>query len=134
MMKYDESQKITALGVVIFSFASVLIMAVVAVLFGAVSALLVLKTNLPESFLKIASVLGGGLGAVIASAFLTAVGKMKGIVSAVIISVAAILAKGIGNSVLDMGGYFNLNGLIGMAFMVLFAFAGSVVGTMMKKR
>ncbi|MBQ7936259.1 MAG: hypothetical protein IJ333_07955, partial [Clostridia bacterium] len=114
MMKYEESQKITALGVVIFSFFAMLLALAIAAAFGGLSALLVLKTNLPESFLKVGSVLGSGLGLVVATAFLTAAGKVKGIIAAAIMAVAMILIKVLGNALMDMGGFFTPNGLVGI--------------------
>ena len=134
MMKYDEPQKITALGVVIFSFFSLVIVLIIAAVFGGLSSLLVLKTNLPESFLKVGSVLGGGLGTIVAAAFLTAAGKVKGIVSAAFITAAEIVLKMVGNTAMDMGGYFSLNGLIGIVFIMLFSLAGGILGTMIRKR
>lgn len=133
MMKYENTQKITALGVVIFSFAAILGALVIAALFGCLSALLVLKTSIPESFIKIGNVLGGGIGMIAASAFLTAAGKVKGILSAGIIATAMILIKVIGNTAMGLGGYFGLSGWIGILFVLLFSVSGGIIGTMMKK-
>lgn len=134
MMKYEDSQKITALGVVIFSFFAMLLALAIAAAFGGLSALLVLKTNLPESFLKVGSVLGSGLGLVVATAFLTAAGKVKGIVATGIMTVMMILIKVLGNILMNMGGFFALNGLIGMVFVVIFTFVGGIIGTAIKNR
>ena len=133
MMKYENTQKITTLGVVIFSFAAIIMAMLIAVLFGGLSALLVLKTSLPESFLKVGSVVGGGLGLLCASAFLTAAGKVKGILASGIIALLTILIKVIGNSLMNLGGYFSVNGLIGILFIIVFSFAGGVIGSMIKK-
>ena len=48
-MKYEEPQKITALGVVIFSFISLLLGLALIALVDVLSAFLVLKTSLPEN-------------------------------------------------------------------------------------
>ena len=134
MMKYEEPQKITALGVVIFSFIAIISAILIAAAFGMLSSFLVLKTNLSENFLKAGSVIGGSLGLVFASAFLTKAGKIKGIISAIIIAVSMILIKIAGNAVMNLGGYFSLNGMIGMLFILIFSFVGSVLGTAIKKR
>ena len=134
MMKYEEPQKITALGVVIFSFIAIISAILIAAAFGMLSSFLVLKTNLSENFLKAGSVIGGSLGFVFASAFLTKAGKIKGIISAIIIAVSMILIKIAGNAVMNLGGYFSLNGMIGMLFILIFSFVGSVLGTAIKKR
>ncbi len=134
MMKNDNSKKITALGVVIFSFLAIAIMIAVTAIFGALSAILVLKTELPESVLKIGNVLGAGLGAIASAAFLTAAGKVKGIVATAIIFFAEVMIKCLGNIWMGLGGYFTMNGLIGILFVLLFSFVGGVIGGMVKKR
>ncbi len=131
-MKYEESQKITALGVVIFSFIALLgCLAVIAAVDG-LTAILVLKTALPEGALKIGSVLGSGIGIILSTALLTAKGRMKGIVSAGIIAGCVLLLKILGNTLLNMGGYFTWNGFVGALFTVVFALIGGVLGAALK--
>ncbi|PWM38603.1 MAG: hypothetical protein DBX52_06720 [Clostridiales bacterium] len=133
-MKYEEPQKITALGVVIFSFISLLLGLALIALVDVLSAFLVLKTSLPESFLKVGSVLGCGIGLITATAFLTARGKVKGIVAAGILSACLIIIKILGNAALKLGGYFTWNGFIGILFVVVFCLIGGVLGSSLKKR
>ncbi len=132
-MKYDDSQKITALGVVIFSFIAILLGAASMLLIAALTSLLVQHTNLPESVLKIGSVIGGGVGLLISSAFMTVKTKIKGIFSALIVAIVAVAVKVIGNHSLDLGGYLTLNGLIGILFTIIFSLAGGMVGASIKK-
>lgn len=133
-MKYEESQKITALGVVIFSFLTLLICFALLGLVDALTALLVLKTALPESVLKIGSVLGSGIGMIISTAMLTAKGRVKGIIAAGIMAGAVVLIKILGNMLLDLGGYFTWNGFAGILFTVVFALIGGVLGSALKRR
>ncbi|MBQ7096164.1 MAG: hypothetical protein IJN80_06945 [Clostridia bacterium] len=132
-MKYEDSQKITALGVVIFSFIALLIGTASILAIASLTALLVQHTNLPESLLKIGSVIGGGVGLLISSAFMTVKTKIKGIFSALIVAVVAVAIKLIGNHTMDLGGYFTVNGLIGILFTIIFSLAGGVVGASIKK-
>lgn len=132
-MKYEESKKITALGVVIFSFIAILLCLVVISMVGGLTALLVLKTSLPESVLKIGNVFGSGIGIILSTALLTSKGRMKGIVSAGIIAGGIILIKIIGNGLLNLGGYFTWNGFVGILFAIVFALIGGVLGAAMKR-
>ncbi len=132
-MKNNDAKKITALGVVIFSFIGIMMcLAIIAILDAGV-ALLVSKTALPEGFLKIGGVIASGIGLIVSTAFITIKGQLKGIVSAGVLSIGIILVKIVGNSLLDMPGYFNLNGLIGMILVVVFSFVGGIVGSMLKQ-
>lgn len=133
-MKYEESQKITALGVVIFSFLALIACFVLISLIDALAALLVLKTSLPESVLKIGSVLGSGIGIITSTAMLTAKGRIKGIIAAAIVAVSVILIKILGNILLSLGGYFTWNGFAGILFTVVFALIGGVLGSALKRR
>ncbi len=133
MKKYDENQKITALGVVIFSFVSVLIGAIVLLLVDSITALLVLKTALPEKALQFGNIAGSGVGIIVAAAILTAKGKMKGIVSSAIIAGATIVIKLAGNHLMNLDGYFSLNGLIGILFILIFSIIGGVIGSNFKR-
>ncbi len=132
-MKFEETKKITALGVVIFSFIALLICLVLMMSVYGLTALLVLKTALPETALKIGGVLGSGIGIIASTAFLTKKGRVKGIVSAGIMSGCILLFKILGNAALDMGGYFNWYGFIGSLFTIVFAFIGAVVGSALKR-
>lgn len=132
-MKYEETKKITALGVVIFSFIALLICFALIAIVDALTALLVLKTALPESFLKIGSVLGNGIGMIVATALLTMKGRMKGIISAGIMSGGVLLIKILGNSLMNMGGYFTWNGFVGALFVIVFALLGAVLGSSLKR-
>ncbi len=133
-MKYDEPQKITALGVVIFSFLSLLICFGIIALIDILAAFLVLKTPLPESVLKIGNVLGCGAGIITSTAMLTVKGRMKGILSAGIIAACIIMIKIIGNNLMELNGYFNWNGFAGIIFTVVFALIGGVLGASLKGR
>ncbi len=132
-MKYEETKKITALGVVIFSFLSLLICLMIILAIDAVTAFLVLKTALPEGFLKIGSVLGNVLGVITSTAFLTAKGKVKGIVSAGIISALIVILKFIGNLMMNLGGYFTLPGFAGILIIIVFSLMGGVLGSTLKR-
>ncbi len=133
-MKNNSSQKITTLGVVIFSFLALLIYVLLGILVACGFSLLILKTSLPESALLVGCVLGSGAGLVAATAFLTSVGKMKGIISAAVMFGVAFLMKLIGNPIMNMGGYLTMNGIVGILFMMVFSLVGGVVGTMIKKK
>ena len=133
-MKYEMSQKITALGVVIFSFLSLLICFGIIALIDILAAFLVLKTPLPESVLKIGNVLGCGAGIITSTAMLTVKGRMKGILSAGIIAACIIMIKIIGNNLMELNGYFNWNGFAGIIFTVVFALIGGVLGASLKGR
>ena len=132
-MKYEETKKITALGVVIFSFIGIFMCLAIVVVLDMIAALLVAKTALPEGFLKIVGVLASGAGLIVSTVFITVKGKVKGIVSAGIISAGIILIKVIGNALLDMQGYFNLSGLIGMVLVIVFSLVGGILGSMLKR-
>lgn len=133
-MKNIELRKITAPGVVIFSFAALVLNLMIAGLIYAVTAYVVLETAIPESILKVGSILGGGVGLVVSTALLTALARIKGIVSSAIMSASVICIKIIGNMVLELGGYLSLNGLVGILFAVVFSFVGAMVGTAFKRR
>ena len=132
-MKYDETQKITALGVVIFSFLSLGICLLIVLAINVLTALLVLKTSLPEGALKVGSVLGSGIGVIASTAFMTAKGRVKGIVSAGIISTIIVLVKVIGNSIMNLGGFFTLAGFAGILIVIIFSLIGAVLGTTLKR-
>ena len=131
-MKYEESQKITALGVVIFSFISVVIALLIQLVFDVFTALLVLKTSVPESMINLGSVIGTGVGLIVSTAFLTAYGRIKGIFAAIILSVVTIFIKILGNVMMGYGGYFNLKGLIGIVFVLAFSLIGAAAGAKLK--
>ncbi len=133
-MKYEESKKITALGVVIFSFIALLLCFALLAAFDAITALIVLKTSAPESLLKVGNVLGSGVGLIVSTAFLTIKAKMKGILSAGIMGGAVIVIKILGNLALEMGGYFTWNGVIGIVFTLVFVLVGGALGGVMRKR
>lgn len=133
-MKHEETQKITALGVVIFSFVAILLCVIIIAVIDCIAALLVLKTSMPEGFLKIASVIAGGCGVITATAFLTAKGRVKGIISAGIMAASLVLIKALGSSLLNFGNYLTISGVIGIAFTIVFAFVGGVVGSALKGR
>ncbi len=132
-MKKEDHKKITALGVVIFSFIAVLICVGVVIAVDIITALLVLKTPISESILMLGSVVGSSLGTVFSSLFLTVKGKVKGIVAAAIIAASVIAVKAVGNAVMGMGGYFSWTGLIGILFVIVFALVGGAVGASLKK-
>lgn len=133
-MKYEESKKITALGVVIFSFIALLLCFALLAAFDAITALIVLKTSAPESLLKVGNVLGSGVGLIVSTAFLTIKAKMKGILSAGIMGGAVIVIKILGNLALEMGGYFTWSGVIGIVFTLVFVLVGGALGGVMRKR
>ncbi len=132
-MKYEELRKITAPGVVIFSFLALLLYLILVAIVDAVTALLVLKTAIPEAALKIGGVLGSGIGMITATATLTAVGRMKGIVASCIMAATVVIVKICGNMLLDMGGYFTWNGFAGIIFAIVFALIGGVLGSAAKR-
>ncbi len=132
-MKNIDSKKITALGVVIFSFIGIMMCLAIIMVLDMIVALLVAKTALPESFLRIGSVLASGIGLVVATAFVTIKGRVKGIVSAGTVAAGIILIKILGNSLLNMNGYLNLNGLVGILLVVVFSFVGGILGSMLKR-
>ncbi len=133
-MKYEETQKITALGVVIFSFIALLLCLIIVAAVDSLTALLVLKTPLPEHILKVGSVLGSGFGLILSTALLTAKGRMKGIVASAIMAAFIVAIKIIGNTVMGMGGYFTWMGFAGILFTIVFSFVGGILGTVLKKR
>ena len=133
MMKYEDSQKITAQSVVIFSFLALLLAAAIIIAIDMITVALVLKTNLSESILKIASVMGSGIGIIVSTAFFTSKTKIKGIYSTIILSLIFIAIKIIGNMILQLGGYLSLNGLSGIIFTVIFALFGGVIGGSLRR-
>ncbi len=133
-MKKDDMKKITALGVVIFSFIGIVICFAAIAVVDAITAMLVLKTSLPESVLKIGSVIGSGIGLIASTAFVTLKGRMKGIIATAIMAAVIIIVKIIGNGMMNLGGYLNFTGLIGILFAVIFALIGGVLGTALKCR
>ncbi len=133
-MKKDDMKKITALGVVIFSFMGIGICFAVILFVDAIAAFLVLKTSLPESTLKIGSVVGSGIGLIASTAFVTLKGRIKGIIATAIMAGLMIVVKILGNSMMNLGGYFNFTGLVGILFVVIFALIGGVLGTALKRR
>ena len=132
-MKNNSIKKITALGVVIFSFIALLIYFAILMGVDALSVALVLKTALPESFIKVGSVVGSGVGLIISTSFLVKKTELKGIIAAAIMAAVILLIKIIGNASMNLGGYFSLSGLIGFGFVLLFALVGGVVGGALKK-
>jgi hypothetical protein len=132
-MKKEDAKKITTLGVVIFSFAAIALCFVIVLVIDMITALLVAKTAMPESVLLVGSVIGNGLGTVIATVFLTLMSRLKGIFSAAIVGVAVIMVKVIGNVVLGMGGYLTWQGAIGILFVAVFSLVGGAVGAALKK-
>lgn len=132
-MKQNDTKKITALGVVIFSFFGIVICMAILLLFDFIFALLVAKTTIPEGFLKVANVVASAIALIASTAFITAKGRVKGIVSAGVISAGIILIKIIGNAAMDMGGYLDLNGLVGAVLTVIFSIVGGVLGSMLKQ-
>ncbi|MBQ4052255.1 MAG: hypothetical protein IJD09_01215 [Clostridia bacterium] len=134
MMKKNDAKKITTLGVVIFSFLAVLITVALVALFGAISALLVLKTDLPESVMRIGCVMGSGIGVVLGTAIMTAIGRVRGIISSGIVFSLLVLLKTVGKPLLGLGGFFTLNGFLGIVFLAVFALAGGVVGGIARKQ
>ncbi|MBQ8894163.1 MAG: hypothetical protein IJ043_07115 [Clostridia bacterium] len=133
-MKYQESKKITALGVVIFSFVALLICFAIVLLVDMIFALIVLKTAIPEGFLKVGNVIGSGLGIIASTAMLTAKSGIKGIWASAIMALCIAAIKVLGNLTLALGGYLNVNGLIGMIFVCVFALIGGVLGSALKGR
>lgn len=132
-MKKNNSKKITTQGVVIFSFIGLVLYALIVMAFGCLGTFILLKSNLFESLLKVMAVISSGVGLLVSTAFITVVGKMKGIVAAAIMGGGVFIIKLIGNLALSMGGYWNLNGLIGMFFIAAFALAGGLIGTAIKR-
>lgn len=132
-MKKEDAKKITTLGVVIFSFAAIALCFVTVLIVDMITALLVLKTSVPESALLIGSVIGNGLGIVLATIFLTLTSRLKGIVSAALIGTSVVAVKVVGNIILGMGGYLSWRGMIGVLFIAVFSLTGGAVGAALKK-
>ena len=132
-MNKESAKKITALGVVIFSFACIL--SYILIVFGmdSLAVLLVLKTKLPEDVLKVVGVVASGVGLIVSACLLTVQTRMKGIYAAAIMFGAAFIIKIIGNGLLNLGGYFTMSGLIGILFMIVFSVAGGILGSFLKK-
>jgi hypothetical protein len=93
----------------------------------------VARTPLPEEVLKIANVINSCVGIITGTAIMTAVGKIKGILSAVIMTLGILIIKILGNALMNIGGYFGMNGFIGLCLLAVFAFAGGVLGTALKR-
>lgn len=132
-MNKESTKKITALGVVIFSFVSILIYALIVFCIDSLAVLLVLKTQLSENFLKIGSVVASGVGLITSTGLMTVQTKLKGIYAAAIMFGMVFIIKIIGNASLNFGGYFTLNGFIGILFLIVFALAGGTLGSLFKK-
>ena len=132
-MKNTDTKKITTLGVVIFSFISIAMCMMIVMVLDTIIALLVAKTPVPEGFLKIGNVISTGASLIISAMFLTVKGRMKGIVSAGVLSAGIIVIKVIGNSLMGMGGYLNLNGLVGTILVIVFSLVGGILGSMLKR-
>ena len=97
-----------------------------------IAVLLVLKTNLSEDFLKIASVIASGIGLIVSTGLLTVQTKLKGIYASAIMFTTVFMMKVIGNGMMKFGGYFTFNGLIGIIFLIVFALVGGIIGSMLK--
>ncbi len=132
-MNKESTKKITALGVVIFSFVSILIYTLIVFGMDSLTVLLVLKTKLSEDFLKIGSVIASGIGLITSTAFLTVQTKLKGIYASATMFGTVFLIKIIGNGLMKFGGYFTLSGFIGILFLIVFALVGGILGSLFKK-
>ena len=132
-MNKETTKKITALGVVIFSFFSIIMYSLIVVAMDGVTVLLVLKTGLSEHFLKIGSVIASGMGLIVSTLFLTIKTRLKGIYTAGIMFVFVLIIKMVGNGILNLGGYFSINGFIGILFLIVFVLAGGILGSLLKK-
>ncbi len=133
-MKNESSGKITTLSVVIFSFVAVILYFLVWCLLSTITDFMVLKTNLPESILKIGSVIAGGAAMIFSASFLVLKSSIKGIYGALMMFSIITLIKVMGNAFMGLNGYFNLNGSIGMLFTLIFAMIGGTLGGMIKKK
>ncbi len=131
-MNKESTKKITALGVVIFSFVCILVYITMVLGIDSIAVLLVLKTNLSEDFLKIASVIASGIGLIVSTGLLTVQTKLKGIYASAIMFATVFMMKVIGNGMMKFGGYFTINGLIGIIFLIVFALVGGIIGSMLK--
>ena len=131
-MNKESTKKITALGVVIFSFVCILVYITMVLCIDSIAVLLVLKTNLSEDFLKIASVIASGIGLIVSTGLLTVQTKLKGIYASAIMFATVFMMKVIGNGMMKFGGYFTINGLIGIIFLIVFALVGGIIGSMLK--
>lgn len=131
-MNKESTKKITALGVVIFSFACILIYTMIVLGVDSLAVLLVLKTKLSEDLLKIVSVIASGIGLIVTTGLLTVQTKLKGIYAAIIMFGGVLLIKVIGNGLLNLGGYFTLSGFIGILFLIVFSLAGGILGSLLK--
>lgn len=132
-MNKESTKKITALGVVIFSFFCILIYVLIVFCIDSLAVLLVLKTQLSENFLKIGSVVASGVGLIISTGLMTVQTKLKGIYSAAIMFGMVFFIKIIGNALFNFGGYFTFDGFIGILFLIVFALAGGILGSLLKK-
>ena len=132
-MNKEFTKKITALGVVIFSFFAISIYLLITLGIDSLAVLLVLKTKLSDDFLKIGSVIASGVGMITATSLLTVQTKLKGIYAAAIMLGMAFIVKIIGNVSMNLGGYFTLNGFIDILFLIVFALAGGILGSLFKK-
>lgn len=131
-MNKESTKKITALGVVIFSFICILVYITIVLSIDCLAVLLVLKTNLSEDFLKIGSVIASGIALIVSTGLLTVQTKLKGIYASTIMFGAVFMIKVIGNGILKFGGYFTFNGFIGIIFLIVFALAGGILGSLLK--
>lgn len=132
-MNRETTKKITALGVVIFSFACFLMYSLIILAIDSLAILLVLNTNLSESILKIVGVISAGIALITATGVLTAWSKLKGIYAAGIMFGLVFMTKLIGNAIIGLGGYFTIGGLLGTIFLIIFALVGGVLGSLLKK-
>lgn len=131
-MNKESTKKITALGVVIFSFICILVYVTIVLSIDSLAVLLVLKTNLSEDFLKIGSVIASGIALIVSTVLLTVQTKLKGIYASAMMFGAVFMIKVIGNGIMKFGGYFTLNGFIGIIFLIVFALAGGILGSLLK--
>lgn len=133
-MKQENLRETTALGVVVFSLLSIALFVVITGLIYLIAALFVLKTEVPESFLKIASVIGAGIGIIASTSFLGAKAKLKGIVASGIVTGAIVIIKLVGCEMVGQGRGLGLWNLVGVLFVGMFSLVGGMVSSVFKNK
>ena len=134
MKRINDTFKTTTLNVVVFSVVSVLMWVIVGVLLNALVALVVWKTAMPMSFLKIGNIIAGGVSVVVSSVFLSKRCALKGVYLLIIHVVLITLTKMVVCGFLGDLCVVSLRALVGFLALFVFSALGSMIGVTMRGR
>lgn len=132
MMKNNASIKTTTLNVVVFSVVSIFAWVFGGSVVGATAALMVLVTPLSESFLRVGSVLAGGVGVIVGAAVFAKKSGLKGIRSALLIGVLISLVKSVCKVAFWRLPMVSAASLMGVGITFVLSLAGAVIGSALR--